>query len=105
MKIGNLGALLFMATMSMSCALDEIDESSEVQSLGAGCTFYRPVAWYGNGALCIETQSTPISMADGEYYTAGSGGPGSTGYGYITVRCNNGWLEEISSSCQGGIEP
>lgn len=106
MKIRNLGALLFVATMITSCALDEVDESSEVQSLGAGCTFYRPVGWWGvNGAFCIEVPNTPLSMADGDYYTAYSGGVGSTGWGYLTVRCNNGWLEEIGASCKRGLEP
>ncbi|HSK04946.1 MAG TPA: hypothetical protein VK932_27045 [Kofleriaceae bacterium] len=98
-------ALLFVSLMSVSCAVDEVDESSEVQSLGAGCTLYRPIGWWGNGAFCVESQSTPLSMVDGQYYTGGSGGPGSTGYGYVTVRCNNGWIAEIASSCQPGIEP
>lgn len=105
MRIKNLGALLFVTTLSVSCALDEADESSEVQSLGAGCTFYRPVLWEQNGVQCLEWPNTPLSMTDGSYYTAYSGGGGFDSYGSYTVKCNNGSLQEISLSCSPGIEP
>lgn len=105
MRIRDLVALLFVTTMSTSCALDAAEESSEVQSLGAGCTLYRPLGWDQNGNQCVEWQSSPLSMADGDYYTAYSGGGGWYGHGSVTVKCNNGWLEQISLSCRPGIEP
>lgn len=104
MKIKNLGALLFMTALIASCAVDEADESSEVQSLGAGCTLLRPLVWYGNGVNCIESASTPLQMVDGMTYIAHSPGGGIYGSGSATVVCNNGHIQVTSSSCRRGIE-
>ena len=103
MKIRYLGALLFVATLSVSCAVDDVEESSEEQELGAGCTLYRPLGWDQNGAWCVEGPNTPLSMSDGEYYTAYANGWNA--HGHVTIKCNNGSLEQISLYCRSGIEP
>jgi hypothetical protein len=105
MKIRYVGALLFVATLSVSCAVDDVEESSEEQELGAGCTLYRPLGWDQNGAWCVEWASGPLSMADGDYYTAYSSGGGWYGHGHVTIKCNNDSLEQISLYCRPGIEP
>jgi hypothetical protein len=104
MTIRNLGALLFVIALGASCAVDEADESSEVQSLGASCTLLRPLVWYGNGVNCIESASTPLQMVDGMSYTAYSTGSGIYGRGSATVVCNNGHIQQTASSCRPGIE-
>jgi len=107
MKIKILGALLFVTALSAGCAVDdvaEVEESSEEQSLAAGCTLLRPFAWTQSGVPCHENPTTPFPMAHGSTYTAFATGGGIYGYGQATVVCNNGAIQQTSATCRRGVE-
>lgn len=100
--------------MSAGCAVDPGGDpgdgegetvASEVQALGAGCTLLRPLMWDVGGNQCLEYANTPLPMADGDVYTASSGGGGFYGHGSVSIKCNNGSLEQLSISCRPGVEP
>jgi hypothetical protein len=86
-----------------ACVPQEQDGETAIkaQSLGAGCTLLRPVAW-GGAPECHEGPTGPYSMVDTEVYFATAVPGGGWGSGDAEIRCDDGYITLVWWSCIPG---
>jgi hypothetical protein len=101
-------SLISMVFSLAACGGDAETEAeafaTHTAELGASCTLYRPVIW--GGPACVESASTPLTLADGESYSASAAySPYGAVWGAYGVTCHNGSLSTDFEYCYWGHEP
>ena len=101
------GAVLISLLLCLATAgAQESDKGMEkVAQAQSGCTLLRPLSWNGGGVTCLEKPTTPLSMANGQTYTAIASPTLLFGSGKTTVKCSYGRISTVKSYCKksGGV--
>ena len=105
MKLSGAVLISLVLSLSVAGAQESNKDMQRVAQAKSGCTLLRPLSWNGGGVTCLEKPTTPLSMANGQTYTAVASPTALFGSGKSTVKCLYGRISTVKSYCKksGGV--